>query len=114
MIAAALLGGLLAACDEVASDTAGDSARADAPIPDIMANQREACEASGGRWGRKPNGIVFTCIRALSDANTQCSRETDCEGFCLARSRTCSPFEPLYGCHQVLSPSGFPQTVCVE
>ncbi len=110
IIAAALLGGVLVACDDEASDTPAS----DSIFPDIMAERRASCEKSGGRWSPAANGAIFICYRNLPDAHKGCRAETDCEGFCLARSRTCSPVEPFFGCHEVLSAGGLPQTVCVE
>ena len=69
-------------------------------FPDLLRLQREACEKDRGRWGLA--------------ANKTCKVGSDCQGLCLARSRTCSPIEPFYGCHQVLSDSGVPQTLCIE
>jgi len=83
-------------------------------FPDILKQEREACEADDGRWGTAANGALFVCYRNQPDANQSCRVESDCAGFCLARSRTCSPIDPFYGCHQVLSKDGFPQTLCVE
>lgn len=110
VIAAALLGCVLVACE----DEASDGPVSDSIFPDIMAERRADCEASGGRWGPIANKTIFICFRNLPDANQPCRTETDCQGYCLARSRTCAPIEPLFGCHEVLSPSGLPQTVCVE
>lgn len=110
VITAALLGLVLVACE----DEASDAPRSESIFPDITSEQRAACEADGGRWSPAANKTLFVCYRNLPDANQPCRAETDCAGFCLARSRTCSPIEPLYGCHQVLSGAGLPQTVCVE
>ncbi|MCB9718430.1 MAG: hypothetical protein H6712_31565 [Myxococcales bacterium] len=45
--------------------------------------QREACLASGGRWG--PQGMlgVETCDRPTRDAGKRCLSDADCEGACL-------------------------------
>ena len=110
ILAAALLAIVLVACD----DETSDAPETQSIFPDIMGERRAACERSDGRWGPSGNGDFFVCYRNLSDANQGCTKEGDCQGFCLARSRTCSPVEPFYGCHQVLSRGGLPQTVCVE
>ena len=110
IVAAALLFGVLSACD----DEASDAPQSDSIFPDtIGAGQRE-CEKKGGRWSAVGNSTLFTCYRNLPDANKSCRTESDCEGYCLARSRTCSPIEPLLGCHEVISSRGLPQTVCVR
>ena len=82
-------------------------------FPDLLSEQRLECERDGGRWGASPKG-GSTCYRNLSDAGKQCTGENDCQGVCLARSRTCSPITPFFGCHEVLSSTGIPQTLCLE
>ena len=105
-----VFGLLLAGCQEGGTDTA----ETDPAIPDVFAPQRAACEKDGGRWGKVPNRDTFTCFRITRDANKLCSSARDCEGLCLARSRTCAPQTPLFGCHEVLSASGLRQTLCIE
>ena len=84
------------------------------PVPDLLAAAQKQCERSGGRWGLTPGKATYVCYRQLSDAGKRCDAESDCKGLCLARSQTCSPIEPFYGCHEVLSNSGVRQTLCVE
>ncbi len=103
---------LLAGCQEDGSDAEADAAVAE--IPNILAPQRAACEKDGGRWGKVPGRESFACYRVTRDANKPCATERDCEGLCLARSRTCSPQTPFFGCHEVLSSSGVRQTLCIE
>jgi hypothetical protein len=98
----------LAACQE---DVPSES---ESGIPDILAGQRAACAKQGGEFGQAPNGVTFVCYRTLPDANRTCTTSRDCEGLCLARSRTCSPVEPMFGCHEVISSSGLRQTLCTE
>lgn len=81
---------------------------------DLVAQQKAACERRGGIWGRGGAGGGFTCITRTRDAEKSCRRESDCEGFCLARSGTCSPFTPFLGCHEVLTDTGVRATVCVD
>ena len=110
VLAALFLLVALVACDEDSPETT----ETQSIFPDIQKTEREACERRGGRWGTAANRVSFVCYRTLSDANQSCRTERDCQGFCLARSRTCSPVEPFYGCHQVISQSGLLQTVCIE
>ena len=56
----------------------------------------------------------MTCIRTTRDAGKSCDSKTDCEGECLARSRTCSPIKPLFGCNPVLMDTGAEVTLCIE
>lgn len=99
----------LAACQED-----GGAVESDGAAPDFLAQQRAACEKVGGRFGRSANGFTFVCYRQMSDANQPCASADDCDGLCLARSRTCSPVEPFYGCHEIISSGGFRQTQCIE
>ena len=101
---------VLAACQE---DGTGEVASTSI-FPNLAAEQRAQCTKDGGRWGAAPGNNAFTCFQNLSDANKPCSLESDCQGLCLARSRTCSPVEPLFGCHEVFSSSGLRQTRCVQ
>jgi len=83
-------------------------------VPDILAVERTACERRGGNWALTPNKTTFTCFRQTRDANQRCSGEDDCQGHCLARSQTCAPIEPLFGCNEILTSDGVRQTLCVE
>jgi len=83
-------------------------------LPDPLAEQRQACERTGGRWGAKSGGILFTCYRPTSDANRSCRVSSDCESLCLARSRTCAPTDPFLGCHEILTEGGGRATQCIN
>lgn len=82
------------------------------PRTDLNAEARRRCARSGGRFTRSPAGLFF-CVRETRDANKSCTADRDCQGVCLARSRTCAPLTPLLGCHQVFTATGI-ATVCVE
>lgn len=100
----------LASCQEDgpnASQTQGT-------IPDILSGARADCERQGGNWGLAAGKAAYVCYRQTRDANRHCTSSRDCEGMCLARSQTCSPVEPFFGCHEVLSSGGVPQTLCIE
>ncbi|WP_136645084.1 hypothetical protein [Tabrizicola sp. YIM 78059] len=87
-----------------------------AEVPEIQKSEAQlACERRKGRW--VPIGItgqLRTCVFSTGDAGRQCSRSSQCEGACLARSGTCAPFKPLIGCHEVLLDSGMRATECIE
>jgi hypothetical protein len=102
---------LLIACEE--EERAGDIA-AGTFDPGLADRQRGLCEAEGGRWGVGGSANRFVCYTTTKDANQQCSTSGDCEGHCLARSRTCAPFTPFFGCHEVLDSGGARQTLCLE
>ena len=83
-------------------------------FPDLLGEARAACENQGGRWGSAPGKTAFVCFEDLPDALKTCTTSRDCEGLCLARSRTCSPIKPFFGCHEVLNVNGVRQTLCIE
>ncbi|QMU56898.1 MAG: hypothetical protein GKR98_00945 [Boseongicola sp.] len=83
-------------------------------VPELVAAEQTLCERTGGRWAPRTGDVLFVCYRDLSDANKQCRTSNDCQGMCLARSRTCSPIEPFLGCHETLSSAGLPATVCIQ
>lgn len=60
------------------------------------------------------------CARATADAGKACTRETDCEGFCMAgaepsaRLGQCSAATVFVGCRPILDPSGERIELCVD
>ncbi|MEO0830775.1 MAG: hypothetical protein AAFY03_09995 [Pseudomonadota bacterium] len=83
-----------------------------APVGEaLVEEQREACESGGGTFGRAPNGLNL-CFSTPRDAGQRCEQNSDCEGVCLARSRTCAPLIPLVGCNEVLVGPGRVLTEC--
>lgn len=110
ILAVVLCGFILVSCQE----DGPDFSESETAIPDILSTERMACERDGGRWASALGNETFVCYRNLSDANKSCSTSNDCQGVCLARSRTCSPVEPFLGCHEVFSSSGLRQTLCIE
>ena len=53
-------------------------------------------------------------FRQTRDAGKTCRRQTDCETECLARSRTCAPITPLFGCNPVLQADGREVNLCID
>ena len=74
--------------------------------------QRAACETDGGTFGTGGITGALVCYRPTSDAGKACSASTDCTTECLARSRTCAPVEPLFGCNDILDALGRTVTLC--
>ena len=91
-----------------------DGAGEDAFGPDFIDDLEQACIADGGRWGAGVREGTMVCYRNTRDGGRMCSASSDCEGLCLARSRTCAPVTPLLGCHEVLGSSGGRTTLCIE
>ncbi|WP_146038013.1 hypothetical protein [Tabrizicola aquatica] len=93
-----------------------------APQPDLAvqvpeppkSEQQLACERKKGRWSPTGKGSLRVCVFNTRDAGKQCTRESQCEGVCLARSGTCSPVRPLLGCHEILQDNGARVTLCIE
>ena len=73
-----------------------------------------ACEKKHGKWSGIGKGNVRACIYQTRDGGKQCDRESQCDGVCLARSGTCSPFKPLYGCNEILQDNGARVTLCLD
>lgn len=95
----------LAACREGASG-------AEPPLPDPLAEATRACTRSGGTMMAAGMAQGQVCIHDTRDAGKQCRRGSDCEGDCLARSGTCAPARPMFGCNEILMDSGARATLC--
>ncbi len=82
--------------------------------PTRFETQRALCESKGGRFA--PDGVsgAYACFENTHDANKVCTASSQCEGLCLARSGTCAPVKPLFGCQDVLNDTGFRETLCIE
>ncbi len=108
--------------DESTGETADEGTEAaaeEAPEaePETAAPKSEAqlaCERRRGMWSRAPGTGLMICIFTTRDAGERCTRESDCEGQCLARSGTCSPIRPLLGCNEILQDNGARVTQCIE
>ena len=93
-----------------------------APVPEAEAEAAElqksdmqiACEKKKGRWARTGSGDLHTCVFTTKDAGKSCTRQSQCEGLCLARSGTCSPIRPLLGCNDILQDDGSRVTLCID
>ncbi|WP_245866635.1 hypothetical protein [Oceaniglobus roseus] len=81
--------------------------------PHLVENAKAACEKREGRWG-KGGKAGFVCYEDTPDAGRSCSAADDCSGLCLARSRTCAPVKPIFGCTEVLTSLGQASTLCID
>lgn len=82
--------------------------------PNLAEIKRQACIKRGGRFGKGGLSGAFICFETPRDANKSCSKSTDCSGECLARSKTCAPISPLFGCNEILTATGARTTLCIE
>jgi lipoprotein-anchoring transpeptidase ErfK/SrfK len=107
--------------DKTGTETAGteaaealeDPEAEAAPPPPPKSELQIACERKRGTWENTDGGLKV-CIRQTRDGGKRCTRESQCEGLCLARSGTCAPVQPLLGCHDILQDDGTRATQCLE
>ncbi|WP_137110404.1 hypothetical protein [Rhodobacter sp. SY28-1] len=110
------------AAAETASEADPAAAAANpAPKPDLAetpvtpkSEMQLACEKKRGKWARVGKGDKRACVFQTRDAGKRCERESQCDGVCLARSGTCSPFKPLFGCNEILQDNGARVTLCLD
>lgn len=79
------------------------------PSPEAL-----ACQRRGGTYLRLAGGRLGTCQISTGEGQKSCARGSDCAGDCLARSRTCAPVRPLFGCNEVLDDMGRRMTQCLQ
>jgi len=107
MLVAGLLA--LAACQGAGQRKADLS-----PVGEARMDQyHKSCLASGGEYLPTAKQS-YTCTGVPKDAGKACSKASDCAGDCLARSRSCAPVVPLFGCNEVLDESGAQVTECLN
>lgn len=83
------------------------------PPEPVKSPSQIVCEKKGGRFAKAGNATPVVCVRETRVGGKSCRRETDCEGLCLARSRSCSPITPVLGCQESLTRDGLRVTECV-
>jgi hypothetical protein len=96
-----------------AAARAAETPAAPPPPEAVKSPSQIACEKTGGRFAKAGNSTTFVCARETCVGGKSCRRETDCEGLCLARSRSCSPITPVLGCQESLTQDGLRVTKCV-
>ncbi len=75
--------------------------------------RKRACIEEGGHWERA-GMIGHACLFRTKDAGKSCTRATDCEGTCLADTRSCSAIRPMFGCYSMLDENGEKLEICVD
>jgi hypothetical protein len=106
---------------ETGAETGAETAAEPAPKPDLAetpvtpkSEMQLACEKKGGTWFKIGKGDKRACVRRTKDSGKRCERESQCDSVCLARSGTCAPFKPMYGCHDILQDNGARVTLCLD
>ena len=82
--------------------------------PEPQTAQQLLCTKAKGQWLSAGETGAFYCASLTRDSGKQCRKKGDCQGQCLARSGTCSPITPLYGCNDVLEKDGREVTLCID
>ncbi|MEO5613978.1 MAG: hypothetical protein ABIR04_03495 [Cypionkella sp.] len=80
----------------------------------VLGPEELACVKKGGQWAVAGKAGGMSCVRMMHDAGKSCHRKSDCEGDCLARSNTCAPIAPLFGCNEILQANGVMVTLCID
>ena len=73
-----------------------------------------ACEKRGNSWMKAGQTGAFACVTRLMDGGKRCTSGSQCQGDCLARSNTCAPITPLFGCNDILQDNGGQVTLCLD
>ncbi len=85
-----------------------------APPTEPKSDAQIACERKGQIWSQVGKGALSACLQRTRDSGKRCTKESQCEGQCLARSGTCAPIKPLLGCNEVLQENGARVTLCID
>lgn len=85
-----------------------------APPPPPSSPEEARCLKSGGTWATAGESGAKACVKLTRDAGKACTRQSQCEGYCLARSRTCAPITPMFGCNDILQDDGREVTLCLD
>ena len=80
----------------------------------LLDRLRGQCEDKDGTFSRGGKSGALVCHTTPTDAGKSCAKHSDCSTQCLARSRTCAPIAPLFGCNEVLTDEGAPVTLCID
>lgn len=97
---------------EAPSDTAGEQTPSKPVVPKSPA--QIACERQNGVWSPAGSGAASFCQKITRDGGKSCRASSDCEGYCLARSMTCAPVTPMFGCQEILNEYGRMLTQCID
>lgn len=96
-----------------ATPEATTEATPEAP-PVVKSPAQLACEKRKGVWTQTASGNAAFCQTPTRDGGKFCRKSTDCEGYCLARSQSCAPVTPMFGCQEILNEDGRVLTQCIN
>ncbi|MCB6178359.1 hypothetical protein LHP98_09480 [Rhodobacter sp. Har01] len=83
-------------------------------VPEVEKSAAQvACEKKKGVWAKAGDG-ARACVTYTRDGGKSCDSGKDCDGDCLARSRSCAPYKPLFGCNEILDDGGRRTTLCLD
>ena len=86
-----------------------------APVPEAQKSAAHlACEKKGDLWVKAGTSGAFACVKRTGDAGKRCTTGKQCQGECLARSGTCAPYRPLFGCNDIFQDDGVRMTLCLD
>lgn len=103
----------MAKTDPAKTDQPTNIKPAPPPLPPLSP-EGQACVKKGGIWGKAGLGLGNSCVMRTKDSGKSCHAGNQCEGDCLARSRTCAPYKPLFGCNAILQDNGLEVTLCID
>lgn len=86
----------------------------EAPPPPPASPEEARCLKSGGTWATAGASGAKACVTVTRDAGKACTRQSQCQGYCLARSRSCAPITPMFGCNEILQNDGREVTLCLD
>ena len=100
---------------QTSADPATDPGAATPQPPEEPKSAEQVlCERTGGQWAVAGKSGAYSCVKLTRDGGKICTKERDCQGMCLARSGTCAPLMPLFGCNEVLDKEGRRVTLCID
>jgi len=79
----------------------------------LLAQQKVECLEAGGTWGRGGILGLEQCFPNYSDGGKSCNRDSDCQGMCMADTRSCAP-SFSYGCLSYLNDEGKVEEICID
>ena len=103
------------------TDAAADADHSSAQQADVAqpaappaSPEEAACVRKKGMWVKAGKSGLMACVKITRDSGKMCRSGKDCSGECLARSLTCAPYSPLFGCNEIVQDDGVRTTLCLD